>query len=284
MLLALSCVALPWSCLASNLHFVFDPLRSFTDGTTKITFHSQGSFSGSFDPLKNPLGTQTKLESGSFGLVENDRVRAMPFVQLERKAVVRTTGSFDLKIDSALKNAELSAYETSRVPEQGQLLSATVALNNEAFRTQRPTGNYRANIPPLQLGLVNLDKFGMKQDPGYRLSGLVPLGHSRYGAVFTFMAEAQLDVKEFGQTVPIRFRTPASLVGVLDLGVAPPTFGYSLGVGGDTFSRDVEIPLQPFPFFMSSETVVPATFVMSTTITRITVQVTGTRQMLATAR
>jgi hypothetical protein len=169
----------------------------------------------------------------------------------------------------------------NRVPTNNLKLSATVALNNEMFQTLKPTFSFPAHLAPQSLGLVTIDEFKVKQHEGARTSSIVPLGSGNYGVAITFMAEVELDVQEFGQSIPVKFNTPYSLVGILHVSGANATFGFGPGRGGENFSRVVNIQLQPFPFFIPNGSGLPATLIMSTTINRIGLQVNGVRKMFA---
>lgn len=264
--------------------FTFDPAKTYTDGYARILIYSRGSFHGTFAPVSNPLGTQTKAGTGSFGLTENDSIVAAPFMELGHAALVRTSGTFSLDVDRANLKATLTNYRADRVPTSGLKLSTTIALNNEMFQTKRPNGTFRASLPPLKLGLVTIDSFKVTQQAGARTSTILPLGSGNFAVAITFMADIQLNVSEFGQTFPIRFEAPYSLVGLLHIEGSTATFGYGPGRGGENISRPVQIALQPFPFFVQTEGGLPASLVMNAAIHKIGVEINGTRQMFASTR
>ena len=97
------------------------------------------------------------------------------------------------------------------------------------------------------------------------------------------MAEIQFDVKEFGQAVPITFDAPYSLAGVLKINGTGATFGYPRGQGGENLSRQVDIPLRPFPFLVPTDGL-PASLIMSTSVKRLALKINGVRQFHAVAR
>ena len=282
-----SCLVFAVVCAMSqagqDFAFTFDPANTWTDGTTRIQIFSSGRFKGTFDPFSNPLGTQTKFGPGIFGLTENDSIPASPYFELGHAALVRTSGTFDLNLDRATLKATLSNYVASRAPVNGLKQNATIALNNSAFRTLKPTHSFSANLAPLRLGLVTVDELKITQKLGSRTSSIVPLGGGNFAVAIGFMAEIEIVVREFGQTIPIRFDAPYSLVGLLHVDGNRATFGYGRGRGGDNISRQVNFALQPFPFVVPNGIQLPASFKMTTTINRIGLQINGVRKMLATA-
>lgn len=273
------CAALTSSALPSTEYlFTFDPARTYTDGTVRLRTYSEGTFQGSFDPIEFPLGTQTKVGEGGFGLLENDSVTARPFLELARAALVRTAGTFVLDVDRANLMASVHSYSTDRLPDQPLRLGATVALNNEPFRTLRPTASFARNQPAARLGLFSVDRFTVNQRPGVRSASLIPISVNRYVYAVTFMATVRLNVVEFGQTLPLTFDIPHSLVGIIEFNGQTAVFGHPQGRGAENVGRDVDLPLRPFPFAMQSGGGLPASFWLATTIKRIQLQIAGVRR------
>lgn len=266
---------------AETYQFIFDPAKTFTDGTVRLQFFSHGTFSGTFAPLSNPLGTQTKLGSGSFGLLENDDIPALPYLELGHAALVRTSGSFQLVFDKGTMTASLSSYNVDRLPDNPMKLNATIALNNAMFQTQKPSGTFKDHLSPLNFGVVTVNGFKVRQQPGSRTATVVPLGINDFAIVATFMAEYELNVEEFGQHFPLTFQAPSSLVGFLHTAGSTATFGYPKGQGGENLSRDVSMALQPLPFFVFNASNIPASLMLTATVHKIGIQINGVRQMSA---
>ncbi|MBS1723629.1 MAG: hypothetical protein JSS66_11815 [Armatimonadetes bacterium] len=275
-----TCVVAP--CNAQDYAFFIDPAQTWTDGYSRLQFFSAGTFKGTFDPNSNPLGTQTKAEPGSFGINENDPISASPYFELGHAALVRTSGTFHLHLDTGTSKVTLSDYVANRVPVDPLRLTGTVALNNAAFQTIKPTGSFPAHLAPVTLGTFTVEQFWIRQHPGGRTATAFPLGGGRYAVVVTFMAEAEVRIKEFGPTFPIKFDVPYSLVGFLQTnGTTSATFGYPRGSGGENFSLPVNIPVDPFPIVFLNGMLPPPNFMVTTTINRIGIKINGTRQMVA---
>ncbi|MBS1713712.1 MAG: hypothetical protein JST30_05180 [Armatimonadetes bacterium] len=273
-----------WPAAAQDLRFEIDPAKTWTDGTTRVQFWSRGSFQGLFDAVKRPFGTQTKVGDDGWGVSENDPVPAAPYLELGHAALVRTAGTFRLVVDTTRLTATLSDYRADRIPDrQGIRLSATVALNNAAFKTIKPTGDFADHLRPLNLGLVTVDTFTIAQKTGSRTSTMVPLGGGDYLVAVTFMATARLGVKEFGQTLPFTFDVPCSLVGKLHIGPRSATFGHPRGQGGENVTRDVDIPVRSLPFFVLNGQRLPASLLLDARVGKIGISVNGVRSFQANA-
>jgi len=268
---------------AQNFAFTIDPAKTWTKGYAKILIASAGSFKGTFDVNTNPLGTQTKLGIGNFTINENDAIPALPYIEMGHSALVRTAGTFNLNVDTTTMKATVSNYSANRVPSGNLNLTASVALNNDYFQTLKPSYTYTANLRPQPLGSVSIDEFKVTQHVGSRTSSIVSLGGGKYAVSITFMSEIELNISEFGQSIPVKFDAPYSLVGFLTITGSKATFGYDLGQGGENFSRQVNYPLEPFPFIIRNGIDVPANLIMTTTIKRVGIQINGTRKMTATA-
>lgn len=271
-----------YAMAAQNFAFSIDPTKTWTDGYARVLIYTNGSFKGTYVPVTNVSGTQTKAGPGSFSLNDNDSILASPFLELGRAALVRTSGTFNLSVDTAALTATLTTYVANRVPTNSLKLSATVALNNEMFQSLKPSFSFPSHLAPQSLGMVTIDEFKVKQHEGARTASIVPLGGGKYSVAISFMAEVEMNVQEFGQSIPVKFNTPYSLVGTLQVNGTAATFGFGPGRGGENFSRAVNIQLQPFPFFIPNGSGTPASLIMSTTVTRIGLQVNGVRKMFAT--
>ena len=273
-------LALATAVPAQKFQFTFDPANTWTDGTVRVRAFSHGSFKGNFGESGWPYTTQTKLGNGVFGALDNDPIPAFPFLEMGHAEFLRTSGTFKLDVDTQNLRATLSEYEAERASPDGINLSATVALNNEPFRTKTPNAAYGSRLSPFGLGTFHIDKFQVTQKPGSRSAAVVPLGNATYAVAITFMTTMSFRVQEFGGH-EISFDTPASLVGFLQFVGNRVTFGHPTGRGGDNFSRPVNIVVPSFFFPMLDGHVPPPIFKLDTTIHRLDVSIGGARRMLA---
>lgn len=273
-------LALAASVPAQKFAFTFDPANTWIDGAVRIRAFSHGSFKGNFGESGWPYQTQTKLGNGTFGALDNDAIPALPFLELAHAEFLRTSGTFNLEVDTAALRATLSGYDAERTSPDGINLTTTLALNNDPFRTKTPSASYGARLSPFGLGTFHIDKFRMTQKPGSRNATIVPLGNSTYAVAISFMATMSFRVQEFGGHL-VSFDTPASLVGILQMVGNKGTFGHPTGRGGDNFSRPVEIAVPSFFFPMLDGHVPPPIFKLDTTIHRLDVSIGGARRMLA---
>ena len=244
-LVALAVLASAIAQPSQSFAFRFDPNNTWTNGTVRFWLFTNGFIRGNYDPVNNPNGTQTKLGVGSvFGPNQNDNISSVPFFEIGHAAVIRTGGSFHLTVDTQAKTVELSDYVADRVPLENLSLNATVALNNLAFVTKAPTWQFPAYLAPQNLGMVTVDKFTITQKAGTRMGAIALLTNGDYRVSLNFMADVQLNVVQFGQSVPMTFTVPYSLVGKAKrpTGTPPANDVASWGASGVAMVRPPSSP------------------------------------------
>ena len=267
---------------AQEFNFNIDPAKTWTNGYARLRLWTDGTIVGNYDPVKNLLGTRTKVGAGPFlNLTQNDPVPVMPFFEMGHAALVRTSGTFHLSVNTTNMTATLTNYNSNRVPQSNLFLSSTVALNNDVFRTANPDAVYSANVPPQQLGTLQVDRFTVTQRAGARTGSMVRLNDGSYRVVINFMADARIRVAEFGQFEPMSFPVAYSLVGNLKINGMSATFGYPPGDGGESVLRDVDVTLPAFPIQLGAGITVKGSYLMNTTVKTVGIQIIGTRQMAA---
>jgi hypothetical protein len=267
---------------AQTFNLTIDPAKTYTDGSAVFRLYSHGTLVGNYQSLGNPGGTRTKPGLlGSFDLTENVPVAIQPFIQFGGNKKLNTSGGFALVLDLPNNKVRLMGYDVNRLANGPLPLGATIALNNEAFRTRNPTLVVPDHLPAVRMGAVTVDTLRVHQKALSNNGLLVPLGGGRYRLVVTFMADVQMNVSQFGQTQPVVFSVPYSLVGTLTVTAGRATLAYGPGQGGENVTIDLNYPLDPFALQLQ---VAPGTapgFVFDLTLHRISLAVNGIRAFFA---
>jgi len=232
----------------------------------------------------NPNGTRTKPGLfGTFGLTENVAVAVFPFLQLAGDKDLHSSGTFTLSLNKTNHTAQLSGYSVDRIANGSFPIGTTIALNNEAFRTKNPTFAFPANLPAVRLGALSVTKLQVTQIAASNNGLLIDISPGNMRVIVSFMAKVEMTVLQFGQSSPITFNVPYSLVGNLTTNGNVTTFGYGPGTGGENVSIDVNRPLDEFPLQLNITQQLTPGFKFNLTIKKVKIAINGTRKFLATA-
>lgn len=281
-LLASALLALPILASAQSYRFTFDPAQSVFQGASEFRLNSLGGVIGAYNPQTNPNGTRTKPGlTGSFGPTENHPVRVAPQWRFQGQNTLRTSGGFALGFTAGSNRIEMTGYRADRLSGASARLSSHVTLNNAAFRTQAPVFAYPASVNPIGLGGVEVDRLTIAQK-AERVEGTArSLGNGRFEVRVPFVAVVSLNVKQFGQSRPVVFEAPYSLVGEVKLDGASASYRKSAAWSVEEAGLEINRELQPFNFQIPAGTNAKASLVGKLTLTRVGLRLAGVSGLAA---
>ena len=131
----------------------YDPVTSGMTATLDVQVASDGSLIGDFDLEDNPEGTRTKPGLfGSFEETENEAVPASVAPGLSGDWTSATDGYFLLTVDVDTGIATVTSLTASLLSSGPVVLSGTLEVGFDTFRTRAPESLYIGATLPIPLG------------------------------------------------------------------------------------------------------------------------------------
>lgn len=156
---------------AQTYNFTIDASQSKVAATTTFSMATTGYLIGQYDATNNPNGTRTKNGlTGQFPSTTNEKVTCNPTLAVGGSINTNTSGAFKLAVDLSKMKVTLTGFNADYLTSGPVTQSATLTLNNNAFRTANPTYSYPSGKMSIPLGDMTIETLKVNQKAGSSVS------------------------------------------------------------------------------------------------------------------
>jgi hypothetical protein len=253
---------------------------------SELSFTTDGTLRGDWDPVSNPGGTRTALGFQffpplPFGPTQNDAIPVALGGAVAGPLDTATSGAFTLTLDEVLGVLTIEGLAADLLADGTAALPATVTLDPETFRTASPSFVYPGVAISVPIGDLTVTTLTMTQvgaGPGV----LTPTGPGTFDftAAPVVVIEGQAEFLGTPLAIP-GVPAPVLLTGQIQVsgGIATLT---SVQVIDQGQTLPVAAPLPEFPLELPTLTAgVTAGVVMTLTLEGITTALEGTLTLTA---